>query len=690
LADDPAQPPDEPDESSPPRSRTRNATVRRGQRTGAPYVRVGRFRRVLRSVRPGRFRATIEADRPTSRAGRWRQRAERLLFGAPLSSEAEHGERLPKWKALAVFASDALSSSAYATEEILLVLVLAGSGHLDLALPIAIAISLLLVIVVISYRQTVRAYPNGGGSYSVSRENLGNGAGLVAAASLLTDYILTVAVSISAGALAVISAFPEMEPFRIELAVAGVLMITLINLRGVRESGTIFAIPTYLFIAAFSSLLLVGAARLATGLEGATLGAERSAAEQGGAVETLGLLLLLRAFASGATALTGVEAIANGVMAFRAPESRNASVTMAWMGGLLAVFFIGATFLATQLDVIPTHDESVLSQIGRQVFGGFEPGYYFLQATTALVLFLAANTAFNDFPRLASILARDGYMPRRFAFIGDRLTFSVGIVVLGVVSAIVIVGFNAETHRLIPLYAVGVFIAFTLSQSGMLVHWRRSQERGWQRSAMINGLGAVATGIVAVIVGFSKFTHGAWAILILVPVLVLLLRAIHTHYEGAARHLYLDPETIRLAPRRSDLPQLPVVVPLRELDRASMRAIEYARGLSSTATAVHIARELHEDVDGFVATWQRMIPDVPLVVIESPYRTFAGPFMAYLDTIPPPHSGHITVVVAEVRPAHWWQQLLHNRTGDQVEEMTRDRTDIVVTRVTESLHTAGS
>ncbi|MBW7935564.1 MAG: APC family permease, partial [Gemmatimonadaceae bacterium] len=461
---------------------------------------------MLRTVRADRYRATLEAERPSTLTGRWRQRFEWLLFGAPLSSEAEHGERLPKWKALAIFASDALSSSAYATEEILLVLVLAGSGQLDIALPIAIAIALLLGMVVISYRQTVRAYPQGGGSYSVSRENLGTGAALVAAAALLTDYILTVAVSISAGTLAVTSAFPELAGWRVELAVAGILLITLINLRGVRESGSIFAIPTYLFISAFSALILVGLVRLATGMEGATLGSGRPPAEDLPAVEALSVLLILRAFASGATALTGVEAIANGVMAFRAPESRNASMTMAWMGILLATFFVSATFLATRLGIVPVEGESVLSQIGREVFGGIDAAYYFLQATTALVLFLAANTAFNDFPRLSSILARDGYMPRRFMFIGDRLTFSVGIVVLGVISAIVVVGFGADTHRLIPLYAIGVFIAFTLSQSGMFVHWRRTHERGWRRAAIINGLGAVATGIVALIVGFSKFT----------------------------------------------------------------------------------------------------------------------------------------------------------------------------------------
>lgn len=662
--------------------RTRPSQVVRGERHGAPYVRVGRTRdQVLRVIDPRHWVAMPAADRPESGAGRIVRRVRNTLFGSPLTSDVEAGERLGKSRALAVFASDALSSTAYATEEILLVLMLAGAAALHLSLPIAIAITLLLVTVVISYRQTVRAYPHGGGSYTVASDNIGPGAGLIAAAALLSDYVLTVAVSISAGSLAVISAFPAIAEYRLEIALASLLLIAIVNLRGVRESGAIFAVPTYIFIGAFALLISVGLARLVVGIDGATLTTARHPAIDLPAAHTLTIFLVLRAFSSGCTALTGVEAIANGVTAFKAPEWRNASITMAWMGGILAVFFVGATFLSARLGVVPMENDSVISQTGRLVFGGAMPLYYLLQAGTAMVLILAANTAFNDFPRLSSILAGDGYMPRQFSSRGDRLTFSVGIVVLSVIAALVLIAFHAETDRLIPLYAVGVFVAFTLSQAGMLVHWRRVREAGWRTASVINGTGAAATGVVAVIVASSKFTQGAWVVMLLIPLLVTLLHSIHAHYRRVEELLALPTDGVPLRPRATDLPAEPIVVPVRSLNLVAVRAVEYARHLSSAVTAVHIVRTT-EDTAAFEARWAAIFPDVPLATIESPYRTFLGPLRAYIDGLPLQPRQIITVVVPEFEPAHWWQRFLHNRTGDRITVAFSGHPEVMVTRAT--------
>ena len=641
---------------------------RPGSLIGSP--RIVHERRFLRTSGGGRFRATAEADAPVTAL----QRVRRWLFGQALSSEVEEHERLDKKRALAIFASDALSSTAYATEEILLVLVLAGTGYLAVGFPISIAITLLLVTVVLSYRQTVRAYPNGGGAYSVASENLGPSAGLLAGAALLADYVLTVAVSISAGTLAIISALPVLEPFTVEIAMGSLIIVALVNLRGVRESGTVFAAPTYVFIGIFGLLIVVGFARIALGnLPPLTYPAGTGE----NAVEVFGLLLVLRAFSSGATALTGVEAIANGVTAFKVPEARNAAITMAWMGAILAVFFVGATLLAVQLHVIPLEGDSVISQMGRAVFSGFEPLYYLLQAVTALILILAANTAFNDFPRLSAILARDRYMPRRFALRGDRLTFSLGIIALTAICGLVLLVFKADTHRLIPLYAIGVFLAFTLSQSGMVIHWRRLHSGGF--AMVMNGIGAVATGVVALVVAYTKFTHGAWVVMILVPSLVMLLRAIHRHYLFVEDELAIDDEHAQLAPRPNDLSGHPVIVPVRELNLVTWQAIEYARRLSRNVVAVHVSRGELEQQEAFKQRWSRLIPDVALVTIDSPYRTFLGPFLAYADRVAENAGGSVTVVVPEFRVDHWWQDLLHNRTGRLIEEAAESRPHLAVT-----------
>ncbi len=662
-----------------PRPTTRAGRVLPGSRVGSRRVRIGR---ALRPTDEGNLVATEAADLPTTQGGALARRVRNALFGPPLSTERESGERLNKVRALAIFASDALSSSAYATEEILLVLISAGALALHFGLPISMAIAVLLAMVTASYMQTVRAYPQGGGAYSVSRENIGPWAGLIAAAALLTDYILTVAVSISAGSLAVISAIPALAEYRVQIALAALVLLTLGNLRGVRESGTVFAVPTYLFIFSFGALIVVGLVRLAVGIGEASLVATAPPKEHLEATASIGLLLVLRAFASGSTALTGVEAIANGVTAFQEPAPKNARITMAEMGAILAFFFVGATFLAWRLGVVPIHDESVISQIGRAVFGDGSIAYYFLQATTATVLILAANTAYNGFPRLASILAEDRYMPRQFAYIGDRLTFVTGIVVLTVVSGLVIVLFRADTHRLIPLYAIGVFVAFTLSQVGMFRHWRTGGEPGWWRAATVNGIGATMTGVVMVVVAATKFTHGAWVVLILVPVMVWLLNSIHSHYEEVAAISLMPDEDARALPRPPGLGMEPVVVTVRDLNRVSWRAVQYARRLSSNVTGVHIAREGHENVEAFQRRWARLVPDVPLVVVESPYRTFVGPLLAYVDRVATDPRDPVLVLVPEFRPRHWWARVLHNRTTEQIQTAAEQRPNLLVVQVT--------
>jgi len=394
---------------------------------------------------------------------------------------------------------------------------------------------------------------------------------------------------------------------------------------------------------------------------------------------------VLRAFSSGCTALTGVEAIANGGMAFRPPESKNAATTMTWMGAILGVFFIGATFLAVRLAVVPVEDDSVISQLGRLVFGGDTLPYFVLQAGTALVLVLAANTAFNDFPRLSSILANDRYMPRQFAFVGDRLTFSVGIIALTAISGLVLVAFRADTHRLIPLYAVGVFVAFTLSQSGMFVHWRRLRTRDWQRAAIVNGTGALATGVVAIIVAGTKFSHGAWLVLVLLPLLVFGLHAVNRHYRFVERVLQLAPGQYRLRPRPGKLSSQPMIVLVREINLVSARAVDYARRISNTVTAVHIARGVSDADSTFDARWHEAFVDVPLVQVDSPFRTFIGPLRAYVEALGLSDDRVFTIVVPEFSPEHWWQRPLHNRTGSQIEEALGGWRNVVVTHVPISL-----
>jgi amino acid transporter len=570
-------------------------------------------------------------------------------------------ERLNKIQALAIFSSDALSSVAYATEEILLVLVVVGTGALSLSLPIAAAITVLLAIVVTSYYQTIHAYPSGGGAYVVAYDNLGVWPGLTAAAALLIDYVLTVAVSITAGVAAFTSAFPALIPYRVELGLLAIVLIAWANLRGVRESGTLFAIPTYGFVLVMLALIAVGLLRWFGGELGASSAPVLPAT--GGGATALTLILVFRAFASGCTALTGVEAISNGVPVFRKPEASNAGKTLIMMALLLGTMFLGITVLAHSLAVVPSEHETVLSQIGRQVFGDGAL-YLALQVATTLILVLAANTSFAGFPRLAAILARDRYLPRQLTNLGDRLVFDNGMVLLAGLSAALVVIFGGMTHRLIPLYAVGVFLSFTLSQAGMVRRWRRLGGPGWKLKLGVNGLGALTTGGVLGIVAGTKFIHGAWIVVVLIPLVVWLFSTIKRHYALVAQQLSLEgmsPEPWRgLASTRRQK----VVVPISGVHRGTLEALRFARLLSKDVVAVVI--DVEPEVTARVQEkWPLWGQKVRLVILDSPFRSTIRPLLDYLGEVDQrePERGLAVVVLPEFVPARWWHELLHNQTA---------------------------
>lgn len=580
----------------------------------------------------------------------------RLLLGDPLATWQAKHERLTNAKALAVFSSDALSSVAYATEEILFVLLPAGMAGLTLSIPISLAIATLLWIVGTSYYQTIHAYPQGGGSYIVTKDNLGTLPGLVAAGALLTDYVLTVAVSIAAGVSALYSFFPPLYPYRVYLGVAGIALITIINLRGVRESGTIFSVPTYMFIGSILAMLAVGFYRHFTGqLHPITVtGAEVPVTP----TQAITLFFVLRGFSAGCTALTGVEAISDGIPAFHPPEAKNAGKTLLIMISLLTTMFLGITFLAHQVGAVPTHEETVLSQIARAVFGeGI--GHAIIQGATALILFLAANTAFSDFPRLSYFLARDRFMPRQFANLGDRLVYSNGILTLGTLASLLLILFRGDTHHLLPLYAVGVFVAFTLSQSSMVVRWWRLRTPGWQHSLFFNAIGALSTFIVLGVILITRFTRGAWIVALLIPILVLIFLRIHRHYEFVAAHLSLErfgsPPHIR---------RHRVIVPIGGVHRGVMHALHYARTLSPDVTAVLVDVNPTE-TQKVLQKWEKWGDGIRLKVLPSPYRSIIGPFLEYLDTLEAESlpQDMITVVLPQFVPARWWENLLHNQTA---------------------------
>jgi amino acid transporter len=573
----------------------------------------------------------------------------RAILGRPLATSAEKHERLGKISGLAVFASDALSSVAYGTEEIMLVLVAAGAAAIAYSFPIMVGIVILVGIVAASYWQTIHAYPSGGGSYIVAKDNLGTLPGLIAGAALLIDYVLTVAVSTAAGVAAVTSAFPVLFPWRVLICVITVIAVTIANLRGVRESGNLFTIPTYWFIASLGTLLLAGGYRLVTGT------VQPYPTEHIQATEAIGLFLILRAFSSGCATLTGIEAVSNGIPAFRPPEPKNASMTLVWMASILGVTSLGMAYLAHLYHVTPKEAETVVSMLARAAMGeGIL--YYNIQAATAIILFLAVNTSFQDFPRLSSILARDGFMPRQMANRGDRLVFSNGIVILAGLSIVLLVVFQASTHALIPLYAVGVFLSFTLSQAGMVRHWLK-EERPAPHHILLNGLGALTTGVVTVVIAVSKFAHGAWMVIVLIPLIVLGLQKIHRHYAEVAQQLSLA------GARRPRIGKNPVVVLVAGIHKGVVEALEYARSISPNVTALTV------DLDPTQTTklrlkWAEWEPDIPLVVLESPYRSIVRPLLEYIDRMERQGEGrYLTVVIPEFVPSHWWQHFLHNQTA---------------------------
>jgi amino acid transporter len=596
----------------------------------------------------------------------------RLLVGAPFPLAQARHERLSKTVALAVFASDALSSNAYATEEILFYLMLAGSAALSYSLPIAVGIAALLAIVVTSYRQTVQAYPHGGGAYIVARDNLGLLPALTAAAALLVDYVLTVAVSVVAGIAALTSAVAALVPYRVVLCVVVVAGIALGNLRGVRESGRLFAAPTYFFIV--SVLGMVGYGLVAALFD---LLPEAPYEPHPPGIESLGWFLLLRSYAAGCTALTGVEAVSNGVQALKPPEGRNAAIVMTWLGVLSIAMFLGITYLVYDFGLVPGGDETLLSKLARRLFDT-TPAYYAVQAATMLILLLAANTAYADFPRLASILARDRFMPRQFANQGDRLVFSNGIILLSGFAVLLIVAFGGDTHALLPLYAVGVFLSFTLSQTGMVRRWLRLRERGWRWRTLVSAVGAGATGTVMLTLAVTKFREGAWIVVLVIPLLVAAFLVVHRHYAALAAELSLA--TLQQPPHLEHT----VLVLVGDVHVGVVRALQYARTLVAPGVTL---RAVYVEVDPtrtrrLEEKWLHWGLGVPLVVLDSPYRSFLEPLLAYLDEIQSRGEHQIvTIIVPEFLPRRWWQHLLHNQTALLVKAALLFRKNTVVADV---------
>jgi amino acid transporter len=623
---------------------------------------------------PGVVVARPRAFVPASGLGRFAASLRHLAFGRPLRTAEEGTERLSKVKALAVFSSDNLSSVAYATEAILFTLVAAGTSSFGLALPISLLIVAVLSIIVVSYRQTIRAYPNGGGSYVVARENLGAGVSLVAGAALLTDYVLTVAVSVAAGVAAITSAFPgALDGWRVEIAAVGILLVMLVNLRGVRESGTIFAIPTYVFVGSMLALIAIGLVRTLVGAAPVVTGVEVVHVP----AETLGVLLLMRAFADGCTAITGVEAVSNGVPAFRRPEAANARITLTVMAALVGTMFIGTTVLAGIAGAVPAEGETILSQLGRATFGGVGPAYYVLQFATMGILILAANTAFADFPRLASLLARDGYMPSRFAFRGERLAFSTGIVALAVTAIAVVAAFGGRVEALIPLYAVGVFSSITLSQAGMVRHWLRERSPGWTRSIAVNGFGAVVTAIVAIIFAVAKFAQGAWLILIVIPAIVVAMVVIHRRYEIRRVATAVRYEAVIGPPHRSQR----VIVPVADVTRDVVHALTFARTMSQDVTAVHVTEDAARGLE-LRERFERQLPGVPLVIVESPYRSLVAPLMRYLEeAVDAADEEVVIVLLPQYVPRNAFERFLFGDNGRRIRERLLGRPNVLIAEV---------
>jgi amino acid transporter len=617
----------------------------------------------------------------------------RGIIGAPLATHEAGHQRIGKLTALAVFSSDALSSVAYATQEIFLTVSIAGAAAFALSLPIAVAICLLLVILTASYRQTIFAYPTGGGAYIVAKDNLGVYPGLIAGAALLVDYVLTVAVSIASGIQAVTSAYEPLKSHAVGLCLAAVVLVTLGNLRGVKESGRVFSVPTYLFIVMMLALVAVGVAKQPHEAQASAQLMLRPVVPP-----NVTPFLLLHGFASGCAALTGVEAISNGVPAFEKPEPKNAATTMIWMALVLGGLFVGVTLLAHvygaeyhNLEHFVEHvghgkdtpeahaafdgQDAVLAQVASKVFGG-GPLYYAMQAVTAAILLLAANTSFADFPRLASLLATDGFLPHQLSMRGDRLVFSNGIVILAGLAALLIVVFGGSVDTLIPLYAVGVFVSFTLSQAGMVVHWFKKRGGSWYARAAMNGLGAVVTAVVLVVIGLSKFLEGAWIVVLLIPLIVMAFSGIKRHYTTVAQQLRLDGAKLPGEAHHT------VLVPISGVHRGMLPALAYALSISDDVTAVAV------DIDPAAterikADWEKLAPaGVKLEILPSPYRSLVQPLLDYIDKVEEKRDDDIvTVVLPEFVPNKWWQHALHNQSALLIKAALLFKKNKVVTSV---------
>jgi amino acid transporter len=633
-----------------------------------------------------------ESDyKPPRTASHW-------LIGRPLSTADAPHQTIGKRVGLAVFASDALSSTAYATQEILGVLTIAGFAAYGYVFPISVAIVILLAIVTISYEQTIHAYPSGGGAYIVSRDNLGESYAQVAGAALLMDYILTVAVSISSGVAQIVSAYPDLDPYRVQIAVTAVLIVMLVNLRGVKESGTAFAIPTYFFVVMMFITVGIGLFRHFSGTLGTVVNPpEVHLAET---LAPITAFLLLHAFANGTTALTGVEAISNGITAFKEPRSRNAGLTLIWMSIILGTLFLSISFLTSQIGAVFSEEETVISQLARTVYDGRTFMYLATITATTVILLMAANTAFADFPRLSALAAADGFLPRQLTFRGSRLVYSNGIVTLSIIASILIIIFKASVTLLIPLYAIGVFLSFTLSQTGMALRWRKigklnedekivetgsvlHYDRKWRSKMFINGFGAVCTAIVMIVFAVTKFSEGAWIILIIIPLLVSLFFTIHRHYKDLAGHLTLD--KFQGLPARQTRHR--VIMPVSGVHQGTLDGLRYAKLLSDDVTAVHISIDEAETVK-VQKKWKTWGEGTRLIVLNSPYRLFIEPLLEYIEELVDNRQPNetITVVVPQFIPSKRWHNALHMRTADVLRQELLSKHGVVVTDVPYHVH----
>jgi amino acid transporter len=620
------------------------------------------------------------------------------LIGRPLQTADAPHQTIGKAIGLAVFASDALSSTAYATQEIMVILAVAGTMAFGYVFPISLAIVALMTIVTISYEQTIHAYPGGGGAYIVARDNLGEAPAQIAGAALLTDYILTVAVSIAAGVAQIVSAYPELFPYRVWMSVSAVLLIMLINLRGVKESGIAFSIPTYFFVVVLYITVGTGLIRHFTGTLGGVVDPPHLEVES--VVSAITPFLLLHAFSSGTAALTGIEAISNGITAFKEPRSRNAGITLIWMAIILATLFLSISFLAGQIGAIPSESETVISQLGRTVFGGRGIPYLLVISATTVILIMAANTAFADFPRLSALAAQDGFLPRQLTFRGSRLVYSNGIMTLSIIASILIIIFKASVTLLIPLYAIGVFLSFTLSQTGMARRWWKighlkqgqeiveqgstlKYEPGWKYKMLINGFGAFCTAIVMIIFAATKFRDGAWVVLIIIPLLVKIFFTIHHHYQDLASNLSLD--AFSGLPARQTRHR--VILPVSAIHQGVLLALRYAKLLSDDVTVVHVSLDPAE-TERVQERWKRWGEGTRLVILDSPYRLFVEPLLAYIEDII--KSGQpnetITIIVPQFIPSKRWHSALHMRTADVLRQELLSKPGVVVTDIPYHVH----